>query len=212
MANLISKIKTPNNVTYDIQDNVSTFGGTNLLTGTKFWEGWYTNGSTVVTFNDGIANLATRTTRAWTVISSPCIPFSQIVNKDITFSCEIRSDEYASLPDGVYPNICFYLKDSGPQATNYTTRLKGTPGITAVPTNDWTKIEYGFKNITLANFTNSYAEGNYTYMAVNFWLYQLPSVQFRKCKLEIGSKSTDWSPAPQDLVTYNGTDTIEFFQ
>lgn len=35
MANLISKIKTPNNVTYDIRDNVSTFGGTNLLENTK---------------------------------------------------------------------------------------------------------------------------------------------------------------------------------
>jgi hypothetical protein len=31
MANLISKIKTPNNVAYDLQDKVSTFGGTNLF-------------------------------------------------------------------------------------------------------------------------------------------------------------------------------------
>ena len=35
MADLISQIKGLDNITYDLQDKISTFGGTNLLTNSK---------------------------------------------------------------------------------------------------------------------------------------------------------------------------------
>jgi hypothetical protein len=36
-------------------------------------------------------------------------------------------------------------------------------------------------------------------------------VRIRNVKVEIGTKPTEWTPAPQDLVTYS-SETLEFFQ
>ena len=54
MADLISQIKTPDNTTYDLQDKVSTFGGTNyILSSNKVTGGGNASGITSSYESDG---------------------------------------------------------------------------------------------------------------------------------------------------------------
>lgn len=211
---VISQIKaTSDNVDYNIRDDYSIWGGRNLLLNTKDYYGWYTNNTTLVTFNEHLINFSGNTSKSWICIGSPCLDYERdIKGKDITLSMEVRSNDYTSLPEAGYPSIQFYLKSQGPQATNYSTRMKGTPANVITPISDeWTKFSVTLENITDSTFTNSYGDTAAPWFAVNLWLYQTKSVQFRKLKLEIGNKPTDWSPAPEDIARFIGNETIELY-
>lgn len=210
---VLSKIKASDNVDYNIRDDYSTWGGRNLLRGTKDFYGWYQNGNT--TFSDGIATYTAPISKAWNFFSSPCISFNNLIlGKDITFSCEVKSSDYASLPDSGYPNISLSICDSGPAATNYSTRKRERTLfiVSGLTTDGWTKLSGTVENITREWLTSTFSDdGTSDWFRVGVWCYMLKSCQFRHFKLEIGTKATDWSPAPEDIARFIGNETIELY-
>lgn len=189
-------------------------GNWNLLTGTKDFSGWYIN--TTMKVDGDVFTYEAHTSKAWHALSSPVIPFSDIVGKDLTISFEARSDDQDSLPDGNYPELTLVIKNTGPQATNYNTRIREQILVKSLPaTNNWKRYSYTMKNITLDSFSTVHNNNSPDWVGVMMWLYQLPSVQFRHFKMEFGDKATPWcvaqSEAPDDIVydtsgyCFNGT-------
>lgn len=161
MANLISKIKTPDNVTYDIQDNVSTFGNINLL-------------------SDKILNLAV----ASTTISAN--------DSYRGMYCQVEGNQTYTISRKIIEGNRFWL------CWAISEPIAGT-------------------TVTVFSNNNSLLETTVTSPETAKWLFiylsnQGDTINGRNIKVEKGNKATDWTPALQDLVTYDGTDTIEFFQ
>lgn len=179
-------------------------GNWNLLTGTKDFNGWYSNFSSW-TVEDGVYKFPGNSSNAWIALNSPAINIEDIRGKDITISYEYRSDE--DIPDGSYPSVNTYLKTTGPQATNYTTRIKAH-NIGTVPTatdKQWHKIVHTIKNVTESSFSYiSSDQSEAPWFALCIWFYMKKSCEFRHFKVEFGDKATPWcvaqSEAPDDIV------------
>lgn len=182
MANLISKIKTPDNVTYDIQDKISTFGGTNLLKNTS--DEWTT--------------LTMPATSYYTQFGTD---YELEVGETYTFSILIEKTSTDTNPINVH---C-----GNGTINNYT------HDITSWRKNSITSGEKIILTHTVESSDKFNSNGT---TAAPYFAFRIRNeqkamtVRYKDIKLEKGNKSTDWTPAPQDLVTYNGTDTIEFFQ
>lgn len=231
MANLISKIKTPNNVTYDLQDRISTFGGINLLKNTGFQiqftqnEGWDTtkNGTLLASswggYNSGVTNASSvyhahlkqfnneyvyeyikTNSETWLGISQGAIQTKMIPGETYIFSWE---EYHVSGTNRIGTGLYYYL----PNATSAAFHLGIDQDADVTrELNKWQKYTYTFIAPINADWTKNMTWYMYGHYNNNGTFYM------RHPKLELGNKATDWTPAPQDLVTYNGTDTIEFFQ
>lgn len=230
MANLISKIKTPNNVTYDIRDNVSTFGGTNLLKNTGFQiqvaqnGGWNTtkNGTLLASswggYNSGVTNASSiyhahlkqfnneyvyeyikTDSETWLGISQGAIQTKMIPGETYIFSWE---EYHVSGTNRIGTGLYYYL----PNATSAAFHLGIDQDADATrELNKWQKYTYTFVAPTNADWTKNMTWYMYGHYNNNGTFYM------RHPKLELGNKSTDWTPAPEDLATYN-SETITFFQ
>ena len=207
MANLISKIKGVDNITYDLQDKVSIFGGTNLLKttasmpySTDSWSSWYTpvantNNSTLAYFHDLL------------------FPSDTKVGDIFLFSFEYEWTKFTAGTGGTFaaPYIQWYANNSW--SSGITSPLART---TPAPINQLIAGDGITKCVIKATITNAnqITANWYANFRTN---YSDGTGKFRiRCfKLERSNylkKETAWTPAPEDLVTYNGTDTLEFFQ
>ena len=183
MADLISKIKGVDNVTYDLQDKVSIFGGTNYALNSGDLTKWAKESGITVAW-DSTKNMYKITDSAHS--SSRWGIYQNItVKPNTTYTCSMEGlindrPAYLAVGDGTsWPaNRCTYTTTKQKLSYTWTT---GTDITEA-------RIYITFS----PDATNQY-----------FWALQP--------KLEKGTKPTEWTPAPQDLVTYS-SETLEFFQ
>lgn len=186
MADLISKIKGLDNVTYDLQDKVSTFGGTNLFA----WN--------IKEQNQEITLNNYNNTGSFT-------QFSNSLQFDPS---ETVGEKYTISFDAISPNgstgIQLYNSNDNPKYFNFHA------GTVTTIDNSWTHIT---KTITNAQYSGTGTPStNESYIRrIEIYAPNKMGVKVRNIKVERGSKPTDWTPAPQDLAHY-ASETIEFFQ
>lgn len=200
MANLISKIKLPNNVTYDIKDKVSTFGGTNFLIDSKNLSSFVTS-TTTITLTNNIITLPGNAS-GWDYVHTPFISFDDLNGYTLTLSFEYK----ASVASDTW-----VVTEGTTSNTPKTGRTKYKDHrFTLAAKNTWTKYTQTFNNFSLAYLTSGSGDVNYFRIAF-YSRTDGANLQIRYPKLERSNKPTDWTPAPEDLATYSN-ETIEFFQ
>lgn len=215
MADLISQIKGLDNVTYDLQDKVSTFGNVNLLKHTQdpSTADYALTGSSYL--GDGIFRLTPTTSAAYMKWKVNYLDYADYKDNYFTTSFEARLADVESTYTNI--NLLFYF------GVNLSTRVgsilsssydRYSPGMTVTTTltSEWQRFDvtkYLPTDLTTGKDT-ALAAGNFVTVELGVSGSRKP-VEIRKIQLEIGNKSTDWSPSPYDLATYDD-ETITFFQ
>ena len=210
MADLISKIKGLDNVTYDLQDKVSTFGNENLLTDSDLYcyssgqnayfnkENYKFNGSCAYNRN------AVKNEGFYVTNSSKYILNTQyIVHFDIENTSQNISKMY------IYKNGTAMGITTANSAVYIDDVYIGTMDVDL----DCPFSDGQIHNVKLI-FTPTTANTS-TYKGIIIQLLKNSATAFNvkitNLKWEIGNKPTDWTPSCYDLVTYN-SNTITFFQ
>lgn len=177
-------------------------GGRNLIRNTRKMSS-YSRSSSVTFVEDSegfaIATFEDVETLAWNNISTfPAIDFSMVRGKEVTLSMYVRSDKYEQINSdntkGLVVSFSLCTADSNERTmyANYNLRKIAL-------SSEWQKIKL---TVTLSD--DFFASGTGTIDdTTKFYLqiydYSTYSIQVKKIKLEIGNKSTDWTPAPEDV-------------
>lgn len=215
MADLISQIKGLDNITYDLQDNVSTFGNINLLRNTQ-------NPSTTdyaltrsTYLGNGIFRLTPTTSAAYMKWNVNYLDYADYKNNYFTASFDAKLADVESTYTNI--NLIFYL------GVNLSTRLTSilnssydrySPATTVTTslTSEWQRFsvtKYLPTDLTSGK-AEALAKGNFVTIELGVSGSRKPA-EVKNLQLELGNKSTEWKPSPYDLVTYSN-ETIEFFQ
>lgn len=205
MADLISKIKGTDNTTYDLQDKVSTFGGTNLV-----WNSNFLSGSTAKWNNWGsptTRNIVSVNNKYWEHIVTTTAQFQGYSQNSGNRSGygEIKAG------DIIIGSFMAYGKNGGEVACLGIHWLNSSGSIvsqswwTATLTTTPTRYVFSTATVPTNGVGFNIMIGDNTSTAQEMWITEI--------KLEKSNKSTQWTPAPADLVTYtSSSETIEFFQ
>lgn len=201
MADLISQIKGLDNVTYDLQDKVSTFGGTNLLENTTTWVS-ASNATSQGNFsrvNDVTAPGGTYVLWTCTTAGSSGGPH---MNTTVWGNYNSKMVEGQNYIFSVWVNCSVAKTFTAFSPERFSPIIKSSSA--SVAANTWTQIwRIGtFNTSTTYQSCPLYVSGGW---AVG------QTMKIACPKLELGNKPTDWSPAPEDLARY-ASETITFFQ
>lgn len=215
MAN-ISKLTLPNNITYNIKDTVSEFGGTNLFRLTpmndrsKFignsstdWTAyfrWYNSSANIHTF-EKIAGEEYQDTILLNSAANLGICFAGTptdlgldLNSYYTMSCEAKCSATGyniALGLSYYNTSNTWVWRGGSNTRAFTAADAWQKfSLTFKPDTDTQAICYCFTVLGKSSGTDTWT--------------------IKHCKLERGNKVTDWAPAPQDLVKVSGTQ-LQFY-
>lgn len=217
MANLISKIKTPNNIAYDLQDKISTFGNENLLGGTRNeLKPTINNSNAAQTF--GSIGLYNSPASAFSIESYDSSTNSLILSETATGN---RGVNWYTKPGAIkagqlYTFSCLLKPSVAISAHTHTAWRNGSAtatytgwtseGATNIPANAWYHYIFSFT-------PNANAKLDWEFLVAICFTGQSSGVTCRiaHAKLEKGSRSTDWTPSCYDLATYSDN-TITFFQ
>ena len=217
MADLISKIKGLDNVTYDLQDKVSTFGNENLLGGTENASlPTLSNSNASATF--GTLGLYNSPASAFSIEAYDASTNSLILSETATGN---RGISWYTKPGIIktgeqYTFSCLLKPSVAISAHTHTAWRNGSAtatytgwtsqGATSIPANEW----YHYK-FTLT--PNANAKLDWEFLVAICFTGQSSGITCRiaHAKLEKGNKSTDWTPSCYDLATYD-SNTIIFFQ
>lgn len=228
MADLISQIKGLDNVTYDLQDKVSTFGNTNLISNSYNFldtSNWTTNGTGVtlnVATTDDVSCLHATGTSTSSITGSGlnnCIPLE--FQTQYTYHAWIKFAGTGIITSSAPLHLWVYRSATatGIGATNSgwstisskAVTIDGTTYTTnaTLPANTWLHL---ICNFTTAAKTTDYpyinfrpfVYGNYVNTANSEWW-------IKGIKLEKSNKPTDMNYSVAELATYSN-ETITFFQ
>ena len=173
-------------------------GGRNLLLKSKtdIWK----SGNTIDSegFTEGYTN---GTGTSWNELycalslsASEC----QLYNKEITISCFVKLKIAGSI-DGIYFGLGDFKADGG-RVWDLNIPLSNYTNSDAVNAANWTKVYYTF---TVPSHT---ASDIYKLQIKTNVHFGTNTVYYKKIKVEIGNKPTDWTPAPEDYYTKTETD------
>ncbi len=201
----------------DLVDRISQFGGTNLLGATY--------NPTTPTIGSGDASCTFRTIGGY---NSPKTAFTLEVYDNCSNALVLsetatgnRGVAWWTLPGAItagttYTFSCLLKPSVAITAHMHTGWRNGSAtaaytGWTSqnnvsIPANTWTKYCFTFQ-------PNASAQLSWEYEIGICFTGQSGGVtcRFAHAKLEKGTKPTDWTPAPKDLVTISGTE-LKFFQ
>lgn len=192
MADLISKIKGLDNVTYDLQDKVSIFGGTNLLAKCDWKNFNWTDSFSKISGNVEI------------------LPNNKL---KIYANTDLRQQSRLNLLDFNTPEefqtICSFYIYENTLNNHFNVSLLGD-----LPESTWSG--YGFYvDIGFTGFYNEITSWQESRSGFTIHFNTTDSTSgyiiIGPVKLERGNKPTDCGPALRDLVTYKN-ETINFFQ
>lgn len=178
---------------YDIQDRVSTFGGTNyILASNKVTGGGGASGITSTYETDGSLKVVSTSGNG----NYRSVNFAQDSNTNIGNNFKV-GDVYTisvqvKVTDGTVLPTLFINGGNGYK------QLKGT-----IVQNQWIQAWY----------SSTWAEPGTNYGNISLHLGfsgAIGTYYFKNFKLEKGNKPTDWTPAPQDLAKISGTE-LQFF-
>lgn len=217
MADLISKIKLPNNITYDLQDKISTFGNENLLGGTENESKPTVNNSNAAQTFGSIGrynspasafSIESYDNSTNSLILSETATGNRGVNwytkpgiieagQNYTFSCMLKP----SVTISAHTHTAWRNGSATATYTGWTSQ-----GATSIPANAW--YHYVFTFVPSTN-----AKLDWEFLVAICFTGQSSGVTCRiaHAKLEKGNKATDWTPSCYDLAIYSNN-TITVFQ
>ena len=190
----------------DIQDKTSEFGGTNLIVTTanvpyssQTWSSWFTP-------------VANTTNSCGLGFHDILFPEGTKVGDKFVFSYEIEWTKFTAGTGGTFysPNLQWYANGSWssgiaspftsqrPASVSEVTTAAGSKKFAFVVT---VSAENQITANWWANFRTDYSDGTGKFRVRNFKLEKSNGT----------NKATDWTPAPQDLVTYSN-ESLVFFQ
>lgn len=186
----ISKIKLPNNASYDIRDDYSVWGGRNLLPLSQLqtYGGGTLTTTSEYTVDKGIITASGQASNShlpgWKIYVEPGYDYivsGRIITAQTTEPVRAYTRAYNSSNTQLYNQISVTDDVSSPAGSYFSFLLLASQ----IPTNtSYINIGIGLLN------------------GVNY------SIQL---KLEKGNKPTDWSPAPEDIAKFIGNETIELY-
>ena len=187
-------------------------GGRNLLRHTKDLAGWtLSNSSTgasyqTVTLTDGeptcianFPNTSSGTIYEYINANGARFPYSFIRNKNVIFSAEVLATN--DVTTGALFELGLYAAETGGSRLKYLNRRISING-----TGKWERITLKL-DITDSSFTVGTGTVDFNTCYIRLALFKVydagytAGFQLRKLKLEIGTKATDWTPAPEDVQT-----------
>ena len=187
MANLISKIKGLDNVTYDLKDEVSTFGNENLFA----WN--IQSDDQEITLNS-YQNTGSFTQFTNSLQFDP----STTVGEKYTISFDVIS------PNGA-TDIRLYNNNNTPKYFNFAS-VTVASGVG----NAWVHCQHTVTNT--ASTSSSASTNEQVWRRIEIYAPSKMGVKVKNIKVEKGSKpSQSWTPATKDLAHY-ASETITFFQ
>lgn len=188
-------------------------GGNNILRNTRFMNGLTHSSNVTFNIDDegfGVSSFASVATVAWNgfKFNNPTIPLSKVINKTVTLSFEVKSEDYAEFNklgvDG--PVISFDTCDqNGTRQKYFTANFVNRP-----ISNTWSKQTYTVEVIEDKFISGTGTIDKTTNFMIQVWNHSLYRIDFRKIKLEIGTKATDWSPAPEDMATSEDAQNAQY--
>lgn len=212
-----------NNDTYNsgiqsVEDNISgledelenlQIGGRNLIPNTNDMGKYVISGGLTVITDDerySVVNYPATTTLAWRSFATKNnIRYTNVRNKEVTVSFEYRSDSWTPPASGSgnnYPVLSLDISNVSETSNSRDAFWSYYSSAIGQPSTEWKKFVHTV-NVTDALFTSGTGdptESSWFYAHV--FNYSLNHMQVRKFKIEIGSKATDWSPAPEDTTSY----------
>lgn len=191
---LISKIKGTNNTEYNVRDDVSVWGGRNLIKNSNFnnnmfyWnENKYSNDNTTI-------EIIKENNKNWLHVISNNASQSQQYYDGVNQIINLNNNNPVTisfLAKGSVNNTPLYIgfaiynvDDDNVIVIDKTINLTTTVS------------KYWFTQSSLSNYSsiNLFIGSNST--PIEVWITNI--------KLEQGTKPTDWSPAPEDIAHVNG--------
>lgn len=199
----------------DLVDRVSTFGGTNLIKGTQNWDNpsWTVKNTTYLTLTSDVYE---NTTIAKIIKSASTSFYVDILacnavivpepNTWYTLSFWAKADAAMPFISYFYPTC---VEDG---RTNYGANVNGRSATgsdgntTTTLTTDWKRYAISWKTIATVS-------GAKNVLLCRLLAATTGTCYFAGVKFEKGNKDTDWTPAPEDLVTYDlSNESLVFFQ
>jgi len=185
-------------------------GGRNLLYNTGDWSSWACTPKATV--SDGVLTTANTDTSAfqrangWFTLDK-----ADIVDRVITISFEAKKTDATSLQ-----TLCLqvFTTSAAPKSVTSGNIPEGTrvyiplnyastdnltiENADAINASTWTKVTITFKPSEVLN--TSYTE--YAYLAMYIGINnKVGSAQYRRLKAEFANRASDWTPAPEDMVS-----------
>ena len=191
-------------------------GGRNILGYTGDFANWRLN-SAYTTVSDGELsfNISGLTSNGFTRVHGWILPnVSELTGKTIVVSAEVYSDDWSTVESDrgdwhrsiclqmQYTNVAKWDKTSSYVGLRYRHGNFGDASLwdvmpTTMTNGKWHRIVS--KPILLPDDLNTdVASGTGSEITIQPMLVRNGRVKFRHLKVEIGNKSTDWSPAPED--------------
>lgn len=181
-------------------------GGRNLIPNTKSMDGYITSSNVVVEYDEndyGLATFNKESTLNWNSVSTKKnIKYSLFKDRTVTISLEYRSDDWTPQTDGYnYPVVSLNINNESENG-NTRDRYHAVYGPDfKAPSTEWQKmvITLNVNDDLFGSGSGSIGEDPWAYISI--YNHSINMLQIRKIKMEIGNIATDWSPAPEDMVT-----------
>ena len=216
-----NKAQAAQNTANDTKEELDNLeiGGRNYLLDTKEFKKWNLITSTNAQFNIvedsendiSIHASASGLSAARIISAKPYnrIPINLVDNKTIIVGVDVKIDDYEQWDNKAYCILEGYEEDDYSKrivwkdiiiTANYS-NINKIYDANKLENNEWTRVYLTFtvSNSLFSGFSSGKTYSDVTYFGVRFTLFQNGGISFRKPKIEIGNKPTDWTPAPEDI-------------
>lgn len=196
-------------------DNLQ-IGGRNLLRNSSSFTDWNNSGGWKITKDDSHSTISCSTSNSTSLnlysMYSKKVNMNLLLNQNFTLSFDLKVDDWSKW-DIPSPVILEYYNANNARIYYHDTYLSDSfVKIKGDKKNgEWVKVVLTKKgdlsnmNICVDNVTLN----DVKFFGVRFALFKNGSIHIRKPKLEIGTISTDWTPAPEDVDEAINTERTE---
>lgn len=191
-------------------------GGRNLLRNSSSFTDWNNSGGWKITKDDSHSTISCSTSNSTSLnlysMYSKKVNMNLLLNQNFTLSFDLKVDDWSKW-DIPSPVILEYYNANNARIYYHDTYLSDSfVKIKGDKKNgEWVKVVLTKKgdlsnmNICVDNVTLN----DVKFFGVRFALFKNGSIHIRKPKLEIGTISTDWTPAPEDVDEAINTERTE---
>lgn len=186
-------------------DNLQ-IGGRNLLRNSSSFTDWNNSGGWKITKDDSHSTISCSTSNSTSLnlysMYSKKVNMNLLLNQNFTLSFDLKVDDWSKW-DMPSPVILEYYNANNARIYYHDTylsdsfvKIKGDKKngewvkVVLTKKGDLSNMNIGVDNVTL---------NDVKFFGVRFALFKNGSIHIRKPKLEIGTISTDWTPAPEDI-------------
>lgn len=186
-------------------DNLQ-IGGRNLLRNSSSFTDWNNSGGWKITKDDSHSTISCSTSNSTSLnlysMYSKKVNMNLLLNQNFTLSFDLKVDDWSKW-DIPSPVILEYYNANNARIYYHDTylsdsfvKIKGDKKngewvkVVLPKKGDLSNMNIGVDNVTL---------NDVKFFGVRFALFKNGSIHIRKPKLEIGTISTDWTPAPEDI-------------